>query len=199
MLLNNCAYCKRLLQDRLVMTPSRRSLIPCLQVQICKLRSKRGRADQVCRTSACLTARRLTPQPFHPRPLGDLSIGPRRPASLPSQSSRAHLVASLSLVPPLVLICALPAEIWRRRLSRRRPEAPRAPWARAAGGLRHLLAAERADPRLPCPVAAPYAEAMLPWPLGLMARQLVPTPWPPDRSVMAPRSMADVAGMPRAS
>ena len=105
--------------------------------------------DQVCRTSTCLAARRLTPQPFHPRPLEDPSIGPRRTASLPSQPSRAHLVASLSLAAPLVLICALPAEIWRRRPSRRRPEAPRAPWARAAGGLRHPLAAARADPRLP--------------------------------------------------
>ena len=57
----------------------------------------------------------------------------------------------------------------------------------------------RDSSRLPCPVAAPDAEAMLPWPLGLMARQLVPTPWPPDRSVTAPRSMADVTGMPRAS
>ena len=43
------------------------------------------------------------------------------------------------------------------------------------------------------------AEVVLLWPLELMAGQLLPTPWPPDRSVTARRSMADVAGMPSAS
>ena len=49
------------------------------------------------------------------------------------------------------------------------------------------------------PGRRPDAEAVLLWPFGLMAGQLVPTPWPPDRSVTARRSMADVAGMPKAS
>ena len=43
------------------------------------------------------------------------------------------------------------------------------------------------------------AEVVLLWPLELMAAQLLPTPWPPDRSVTESRSMADVAGMPSAS
>ena len=49
------------------------------------------------------------------------------------------------------------------------------------------------------PGRRPDAEAVLLWPLGLMAGQLVPTTWPPDRSVTARRSMTDVADMPRAS
>ena len=49
------------------------------------------------------------------------------------------------------------------------------------------------------PGRRPDAEAVLLWPFGLMAGQLVPTPWPPDRSVTARRSMADVAAMLGAS
>ena len=95
-------------------------------------------------TSAWLAARRLAPHPFHPRSVGDLSIGPQRIASQPSQPSRAHLVASLSLVPPLVLSCALPAEIRRRRPPRRGTATLQVAGARADGSIWHILVPRRA-------------------------------------------------------
>ena len=100
-------------------------------------------------TSSCLAAPCLAPQPFAHQPFEGLTMTLRRTAPQPSSASSANRVASVSLAAPLVLIYALPAEIWRRRPSRRRPEAPRAAWAPAAGRLRHPLAAERAAPRLP--------------------------------------------------
>ena len=102
-------------------------------------------------TSACLAALRLAPRPVHPKPLGSLSTNLRRTASQPSQPSRAHLVASLSLVPPLVLSCALPAEIRRRRPPRCGTAAPHAAGARAGGAIRHVLAPRRAAARIPRP------------------------------------------------
>ena len=72
------------------MSPSRWRQIPCLQVQICKLRSKRGRTDQVCSTSACYAAPSLPPWPFASRTFAPSSIQLRRPASGRSRPSPAY-------------------------------------------------------------------------------------------------------------
>ena len=116
-------------------------------------------------TLTALDEPRLAPQPFAHQPLGDLSTVLHSTASELSRPFCADRRASVSLVPPLVLIYALPAEIQRRRRPRRRSAAPRAVGGRGVGDLRHPWVAEHAAPAqpraLPCPVAALDAKVVL--------------------------------------
>lgn len=87
----------------------------------------------------------------------------------PSQPSLTHLVASVSLVPALVLSYALPAEIQRRRPPRRGTAAIQAAGARAGGAIWHVFMPRLAEALLP--VARVGGRAALCAPLDLPTGQ----------------------------